>query len=268
MNQIFPTPEHLLTRQVRIQVAGVGGTGSHFLEGLASLDNTLRKLGHPGFEVSVYDPDRVTRASVARQRFTDVDVGVTKADVLCHRINLFYNVNYQAHARALDPHEIHADLLVTCTDSALFRARVGKAFARRNTDALWLDHGNSAAEAIVVLGHLGKPANAPPIMLPNIWNLYPELETMRAADAEEASCSVEQSIRRQQWPVNRLTAIMGLNLLWNMFRDGKLENHGCRIDTRMLTVQPMAIDPAAWAFYGVKNAHVKSARPAPVRRAA
>jgi PRTRC genetic system ThiF family protein len=253
MSQVFYTPQTFLDRQVRIQVAGVGGTGSHFLEGLASLDNTLRKLGHPGFDVSVYDPDRVTRASVARQRFTDADVGVTKADVLCHRVNIFYSVSYAAHARALDTHDIHADLLVTCTDSALFRARVGKAFRNRQTDALWLDHGNSAAAALCVLGHLGKPINEKTLVLPNHWNLYPELESMHAVDAEQPSCSVEESIRRQEWPVNRLTAVMGLNLLWNLFRDGKLENHGCRIDTRTLTVRPMAIDPVAWEFYGVKT---------------
>lgn len=255
MNQVFHTPDHLLTRPVRIQVAGVGGTGSHFLDALASLDTTLQRLRHPGFEVAVYDADRVSRASVGRQRYTDADVSVPKAHILVHRCNLFYNLNYTAHARALEPNDIRADLLVTCTDRALFRASIGKAYRNRESHTLWLDCGNNNTSGIVVLGHLGKPTESPnpQLHLPNIFAMYPEMATMRAVDEEEPSCSVAQSISRQEWPVNRLVATMAADLLWNLFRHGKIEHHGCRIDTRTLTSMPMPIDPTAWAFYGIEQ---------------
>jgi len=270
MNQVFHTPEHLLTRLVRIQVAGAGGTGSHLIDALASLDSTLRTLGHPGFEVAIFDDDRVSRASVGRQRYTDADIGVPKAHVLVHRINCFYNVNYVAHARKLDTNSIHCDLLITATDSALFRAAVGKTFQNRESHTLWIDTGNDSAGGLCEIGHLGKlPAqDAGALRLPNIWNLYPELAKMRAADEEEASCSVEQSITRQEWPVNRMVATFAATLLWNLFRKGKLEHHGCRIDTRTLTAMPMPIDPQMWEFYGIKTVKPKATRPAPVKKAA
>jgi len=256
MTHVFHVPDQLLTRRVRIQVAGAGGTGSHFIDALASLDSTLQKLGHPGFDVSVYDADRVSRASVGRQRYTQADVTQYKAHLLVHRINLFYGVNYQAHARhLLAPYDIHADLLITCTDRALFRAQVGKEYGKRETPSLWMDFGNDAACGTVVLGHLGKlpKGQSKSLRLPNIWDLYPELANMRAADEEEPSCSVEQSVTRQEWPVNRMVATMGASLLWNLFRKGQIENHGCRIDTRTLTAMPLPIDPTSWEFFGVKQ---------------
>jgi len=264
----FHTPEHLLTQTVRIQVAGAGGTGSHFLDALASLDSTLRTLGHPGFEVSVYDPDRVSRSSVGRQRYTDADIGVPKATVLCHRLNLFYCVNYIAHARRLDPREVNADLLITCTDSALFRAAVGKRFEKTASRALWCDTGNDSHGGVVVLGHLGKllEGDDSGLRLPNVWNLYPELASMRKADEEEPSCSVEQSITRQEWPVNRLVASMAANLLWNLFRKGKIDHQGCRVDTHTLSATPMPIDPMMWEMYGLVQPSKKKVRPASLLR--
>ncbi|WP_395792474.1 PRTRC system ThiF family protein [Aquimonas sp.] len=249
----FFLPERWADQQVRIAVVGAGGTGSQFLDQLASLEATLTRLGHPGFEVSVHDGDTVSSSNIGRQRFTAADVGLNKASLLVHRINLFYGLNWTAVARHMDPEcAPRVDLIVTCVDKALFRARLGAAYAGRDTAALWLDFGNGPDRGNVVLGHLGVPGTKS-LRLPNVVDLYPELATMHAADAEMPSCSAEEAIQRQAWPVNRVAALLGAELLWTLFREGRIETHGAFYSLKPVLVKPLQIDPDAWAFMGLQR---------------
>lgn len=245
--RMFPIPEAWAERVVRIDLIGAGGTGSQVADQLASMETTLRALGHPGFEVIVYDGDMVTNASVGRSRYTPADVGHPKAVLLAHRIGLFYNVAWQAvpeHHRG----STNADLVITCVDSALFRAGLGKQFSKRSSESLWLDFGNGDHQAQVILGHLGKPNSER--RLPNVFDLFPELEHMAAADREAPSCSAEEAIRRQPWPINRVVATLGMELLWTLFRNGSISHHGYTLTLNPLITTHMPIDPAVWEFYG------------------
>jgi len=251
--QPFFLPERWADNRVRIAVIGAGGTGSQFLDQLASLESTLTRLGHPGFEVVVYDGDAVSPANVGRQRFTAVDVGLNKAQILVHRINLFYGLDWQAQPRHLDPTALPwVDLVVTCVDKALFRAQLGEAHAERHSGALWLDFGNGADRGNVVLGHLGQ-GDRGGLRLPNVLDLYPELTDMEAADAEQPSCSTEEAIRRQAWPVNRIAAMIGAELLWTLFREGRIETHGAFFSLAPMEVRPMPIDSDVWSFMGLQT---------------
>ncbi len=249
--RMFPIPEDWAERVLRIDLIGAGGTGSQVADQLASMETTLRALGHPGFEVTVYDGDLVTNASVGRSRFTPADIGHPKAVLLAHRIGLFYNVGWQAvpqHHRG----STNADLVITCVDSALFRAGLGKQFCKRNCESLWLDFGNGDHQAQVILGHLGKPTSER--RLPNVFDLFPELEHMEAADREAPSCSAEEAIRRQPWPINRVVATLGMELLWTLFRNGAIQHHGYTLTLNPLVTTHMPIDPAVWEFYGYQGA--------------
>jgi len=265
MKQTFIAPDWLLTRRLRVLLVGCGGTGSHLADGLASLNVTLVKLGHPGFDVTLADHDRVSPHNLGRQRFAAPDVGHNKALLLQHRINLFYGLDWNAHPHRVSPGEAsRLDVLITATDSALFRAAVGKHFRRRATHALWLDHGNGASTGQVILGHLSGTSSTDGLRLPNVFDLYPELADMAAADREAPSCSTEEAIQRQEWPINRAMAQAGLTILWNLFRAGELQSHGALVDTRSLHVSPMPIDPEAWAFWG----YAQSTRKKRTRKAA
>lgn len=241
-------PESWLANPIRVKLAGVGGTGSQVLDQLASLDSLMRQLGHPGFRIEVYDDDTVSRFNLGRQRFAPPDVGLPKVQVLVHRIRLFYGTQVEAHSRRLDPSEAHAPLLITCTDSATYRAAVGKRFRATNTDAIWLDFGNGNASAQAIIGHLGAPAQGRRV--PNVADLFPTLSSMAAADAQAPSCSMEEAVRRQPWPANRTVAIAGMTMLAQLLRDGHLKYHGTLIQLDPYTVTPLAVDPVVWAMYG------------------
>jgi len=247
----FRAPEKLLDHPVRIDLVGAGGTGSALADQLASLEATLRQLGHPGFDVTVYDPDRVTASNLGRQRFTQADLGLHKAIVLVHRINLFYGLNWRADpGRAEDtPRGLASDLLITCVDSAPARVELASWADRSYHRTLWLDTGNGSLTGQVVLGHLGRNVvdHSEP-RLPNVLDLFPELRTIQ--DDDTPSCSTAQALRKQALPVNRVAAMIALDLLYSLFRFGRLEHHGAQFSVDPLRVTPIPIDPNAWELYG------------------
>jgi hypothetical protein len=73
------THPELLAERVHVALVGAGGIGSLMLSGLARLDAAIRALGHPGLDVTVYDPDDVSEANLGRQLFAPADVGRNKA---------------------------------------------------------------------------------------------------------------------------------------------------------------------------------------------
>lgn len=242
-------PEEWLTQPINIKVAGVGGTGSQVIDQLASLDSLMRQLGHPGFRIKVYDADTVSRFNLGRQRFAAPDIGLNKAVVLCHRVGMFYGTNIVPEPKMLTAnYDLSCDLLITCTDSASFRARVGSAGRTMSTDSLWLDFGNGSESAQCVIGHLGRAGD--PMRIPNVFDLFPSLSRMDRQDREQPSCSMEEAVRRQPWPANRTVAIAGVALLERLLRHGKLTYHGSLIQLDPYSVQPLPIDPVMWAMYG------------------
>lgn len=257
----FVLPERWLTQPINVKIAGAGGTGSQVVDQIASLDSLMRQLGHPGMHITLYDGDDVSRWNLGRQRFAAPDVGLNKAVVLAHRIALFYGTNITPVALPLTTPQCHADLLITCTDSAGFRTHLGRAYAKQRTDTLWLDFGNGDKSAQAILGHLGQPSAGE--RLPNVYDLFPQLADMVAADRQAPSCSMEEAVRRQPWPANRSVAIAGISMLERLLRHGVLTYHGSLIELDPYAVVPLSIDPVTWAMYGYQ-----ASSPAKRKRAA
>lgn len=240
-------PASWIDSPIRTFIYGVGGTGSQVIDQLASLDACMRQLGHPGFDVTVYDPDRVSRSNIGRQRFTHSDVGHYKSLILCHRINAFYNVNWKNAPEKGPMKPRFADLILTCTDLATFRAAFAAENHKSQTDALWMDFGNGDATAQCILGHL---SGAHKDRIPHVADLYPELASMQQVDVEQPSCSTEEALRRQPWPINREIAMKGVGMLWTLLREGRLDYHGVQLGMAPLSLSTMPIDADTWAFYG------------------
>lgn len=255
----YHIPAHWANAPIKVLLVGAGGTGSQVADQLASMQSTLLQLGHPGLAVYFADGDTVSRFNLGRQRFTQADIGLNKAAVLTHRINLFYQLNWVAVPEKItaDALRTGCDLLITCTDSAKFRAMVHSQFKGKRSETLWIDCGNADKNGQVVLGHLGIPnqaafTGAQITRLPNIVDLYPELSTdTKQFDADTLpSCSTEQALSRQDFPINRIAAITAIDLLWSLIRHGSIQCHGAQFRSNPLTVHAMDINPDAWDFYG------------------
>ena len=254
MSGTYKIPGKWLDHQVRVSIIGAGGTGSQIADQLASLQTTLQMLGHPGFDVTVYDGDRVSSSNIGRQRFTRSDIGGYKAPLLVNRINQFYGLDWQAMPRYFDPARggNGCDLLITAVDKAAFRAELGSRASEAYREGLWLDMGNGESTGNVVLGHLTWPEGQS--RLPNVFDLYPELANMQAVDDEAPSCSTEEAISRQSWPVNRMAAMLASEILWNLFRNGQITHHGAFFQLNPMCVQNLPVDPNVWAMMGYQAA--------------
>lgn len=248
----------LLSDRVAVILVGAGGNGSQMLTGLARLHLALRAIGHPGgLAVQVWDPDLVTTANVGRQLFSPSDVGQPKACVLVHRLNVYYGLDWRAvPARFTAPERqdgfpAQTGLLITCVDSAKARREIFKACNRLNyeTPKYWLDLGNRQRDGQVVLGQFeafarnakGKKNPSDPARLPHVIDIFPELLEATFQEDDAPSCSLAESLERQDLFINQACVTWGLNLLWTLFRYGRIEHHGYLINLESGRVNPLPV---------------------------
>lgn len=262
--------------RVGVLLVGAGGTGSQVLNGLARMDHALRALGRPGLFVVVADGDRVSLSNVGRQSFSPGDVGQHKASVLVTRINRFFGLDWEALPVAIGSGKPEGltwlrhgllDLVVGCVDSGRARQKIGRALKNWLKEAsYWLDFGNARSTGQVILGTNGKVT--PRAMsatvaefedkcegrefaaqeLPTVLDLYPDIEA--SDDDSEPSCSMAESLARQDLYMNSTLADFGLSLLWRLIHQGSIEHHGLFLNLEQCLATPLRIDAEAWLRMG------------------
>jgi PRTRC genetic system ThiF family protein len=222
---------------LRVVVVGVGGTGASVLGGLPALDQSLRAFGHPGLQVTVFDPDRVSEANCARQPFARCEIGSPKASLLVSRINAFYGYSWDARVEAVTPDTQTlgaADLVIGCVDTRAARLAIKTAMTRGYQDAYWLDYGNNAGAGQFVLGSVKGS-------LPTVDQLYPEMIDPRLDDPSIPSCTARESLLNQGAFVNQTLAQMGLAMLARLFKEGQLCFHGAFVNFATGQAAPIAV---------------------------
>ena len=142
----------------------------------------------------------------------------------------------------------------------------------------WLDCGNLATVGQVVLGQRGKDGedawprnvefdgeralwkgqrkkqvNGPDnfryayfekkcyVRLPCVTELFPELMDEGFDETNEPSCSMVDALRKQSLFVNRAVSAYALDLLWELIREGTVDNQGCYFNLRSRTAQPIPL---------------------------
>jgi len=258
-------PSHLVQGRIRIALAGAGGNGSQMLSGLARLHLALSALGHPGLDVTVFDPDIVTPANIGRQLFSPSDVDCYKADVLVNRINCFFNLAWKAQPTKYTRQSGGTHLLIGCVDSATARRELMHARWE-----YWLDLGNMERKGQVVLGQKPKRIRSEAAdtarrmfnrkmtakeraedaawqkfqPLPTIMELFPELKNKRRKVDNTPSCSLAEALEKQDLFINQTVATFALQLLWQFIRQGGLDIHGYFINLESGRVSPLPIKAA------------------------
>lgn len=230
MTANYRLPPEIFSRTVAIDVVGCGGTGSQLLTGLARLDRCLRSLGHPGLQVTAYDPDRVSEANVGRQLFAPGDIGLAKSDVLIHRLNMWFGLGWASMPKRYEGKLPYGPLVIGCVDSARSRVEIHEHAARAGR-LLWLDCGNDDYTGQVVFGEVDHKRKR---TLPNVLDMFPEMRdpAFQAATREEPSCSLAESLDRQSAFINQAIATQALSALWLAFRTGGIERFAWFINLR------------------------------------
>jgi PRTRC genetic system ThiF family protein len=243
MKKILTWPDRLLTNEVNVAVIGAGGNGSEVMDALVKMHYAMLCLGHDkGLNITLIDDDTVSESNIIRQRFWPHEVGQAKSTTLIHKNNLMFGTKWRSiedqyplnDETGLD---FDPDIVISCVDNIKARKAISLGFKDIETEALWLDLGNTKSTGQVVLGHLGIPSAD---RIDNVIDMYPQLLT--AVDKEnQASCSSAESISRQDLLVNPKMANAAINLLWQLLRKRELSHNGIIVDLENLTESPIPI---------------------------
>ena len=266
----------LLTDKVKVTLVGCGGVGSSLYSGLAKLHTALLGLGHPeGLEVTAYDPDSVSEANCARQCFAKSDVGINKSILLTHRINAYFSTQWTAKPckfpeSGYQGYNSAPHIIISCVDTKAARRDIA-AYCAKNSVRYWLDTGNRATDGQVILGQPGygkrmskaeRASRTQPI-LPTVTDLYPAiLDESIPEDNNAPSCSLAEALEHQDLFIGSSIATFALQLLWSLFRNGGLDNHGYFVNLSAGRVSPLAIDEDTWKRFIPKKVRAKKVLPA------
>ena len=224
--------KNLHANRVRMALIGVGGTGSLVLSGLVRLNHAIRQLGHPGIEVSVYDPDIVTEANIGRQLFTEDEIGRNKAQCLVDRYNLGFALNWNACPEKFSGWDSLNQIVISCVDSKASRKEICR-MIRPNRETYLIDSGNDGNFGQVLIGNGSKE-------LPMPYKTCPEL--IRGREIRTApSCSLAEALTHQDLFINQWMATAILQLLWQMFRQGEIAHRGFYINLETGRMNPVPI---------------------------
>src|SRR5271157_3677146 len=189
----------LLERPIRILVVGCGGNGSA-IASLPYLHQAMLAFGHPGgLQVTVIDPDTVSETNCVRQPFCRTEIGLPKAIVLSHPINLFWGLNWQGMQAQIQQIAKNAevDLVIGCVDTRRARRAIDK-WALHSRVLYWLDLGNNASSGQFVLGQpKNRVSQKKKHRLPTVIDLFPEIAAPDTKDDDQPSCSAAEALTRQ-----------------------------------------------------------------------
>jgi PRTRC genetic system ThiF family protein len=257
-------PAHAVT----VNVIGCGGTGSQVLSSLARMHSALVHLGHPGFFVRAIDPDKVTVANMGRQLFSSSDVDNYKSIVLISRINRFFGTDWEAHTELYNEKTTIPDgnITISCVDTGAARkviknvllSSAGTRKREKNPWGLahvepyeqpiyWMDFGNMADRGQVVISTVKmvhQPAKSEfscRTQLATIDDLHPDVFIDSPDDDQGPSCSLAEALSKQDLFINTNLANMGMAILWKMFRELRIQYHGCYLNLANLQVTPIPI---------------------------
>jgi PRTRC genetic system ThiF family protein len=263
----------LIEDAAHVRLVGCGGNGSQMLTGLARLDHAIRALGHPGIVVTAHDPDEVSPANIGRQMFSPGDVGRNKAVVLVNRLNQFFGTAWDAVPAPWRYSDKSCQIVISCVDTRSARAQINQALTQciggmggRRGPHYWMDLGNRAEDGQVVLG---QPAQSEKFRrdknrLPTVAELFPEIVKPGRED-NTPSCSLAEALEKQHLFVNQAVSTAAMQILWQLFRFGKIDWHGAFVNLKSGRTTPLPVDPATWdRMRGIPSS--KSTRSKPTRR--
>ena len=252
----------LLDKRVQVHLIGVGGNGAQMAACLARLDIAMKALGHPhGLHVTAFDGDRVSESNVGRQVYSHADVGHFKSVLTIHRLNQFYGLDWIAKPcryedfRRENLYRVGADLIVSCVDTRSARRNIHAMLFENNEHwCYWLDLGNTEAAAQIVLGEAPcrrrTRTSLQPPRLPCVTELFPELLDASLPDDNAPSCSVRMSLASQGLFINDVAVRHAAQLLYELFSNGRIRQHGVLLNLESKRSGPIEVDPVSWRRFG------------------
>lgn len=221
LDQYIAQAQHKIT----VDLVGAGGTGSRMLSNLAMISKSMVGLGRQPLYVRVFDPDRVEPHNIGRQAFSEADIGLNKAEVLVNRMNRFHGFDWKAYPEKFGKQMACSNFTVSCVDSVLSRYEIQtylRKYRASRTDYMksfyWMDIGNSLSGGQVILSttrRIDQPDKYTKATLPDFFDEFPNAYD----NPEEPSCSMAESLARQDLFINIWMASIAGDMLWNLLKN-------------------------------------------------
>lgn len=250
------------TNPIRINVIGAGGTGSKFMTALMEINHSLLELDQPGLDVHLWDDDIVTPANVGRQRFAESERNLYKSQAIINRLNRWAGTNWRAETKKFErniageiPANAGASIYISCTDTVASRIEISEILQQlskeygyhRDKGRYWLDLGNTKFSGQGILSTIGK-IDQPTSKtyktfetLPSIIEEYGTVMQNLEQEDDTPSCSLAESLSKQDLFINSTIAHLGGSLLWNLLKTGMTENRGFFLNLQNFKSQPITV---------------------------
>ncbi|MGE6397363.1 PRTRC system ThiF family protein [Chryseobacterium scophthalmum] len=250
------------TNPIRVNVIGAGGTGSKFMTALMEINHSLLQLDHPGLDVHLWDDDIITASNIGRQRFADSERNLYKSQAIINRLNRWAGTSWKAETvkfeRTTDgkiPDNARASMYISCTDTVASRIEMNKIMQKLNDDyeyhrdkaRYWLDLGNTKFSGQGILSTIGKieqPTSKKFKTFDRLPSIIEEYGTVMQTSEQEdntPSCSLAESLLKQDLFINSTIAQLGASLLWNLLKTGMTENRGFFLNLQNFKSQPIPV---------------------------
>ena len=239
------------THRITVAVIGVGGNGSQALNDLAKIHYSLIALDHPGLYVYAIDNDIVDGPNIGRQKFSEADIGDYKASALITRLNRFYGLDWIAIPEKFKGQEYcSANFIISCVDNVKTRNDIHDFFIKYQNYSIdyrktmyWMDFGNGKDFGQFVLGSSTtkqpKSKFETVKVLKNVFDLFPNME--KHENLNDPSCSIREALSKQDLFINSILVNTGMNLLWKMFTEYKINTHGGYVNLTKGTSNPIKL---------------------------
>lgn len=263
-NKVHFTDNFLInpTNPIVINLIGAGGTGSQVLTALARMNHALTELNHSGLSVRLWDDDVITEANLGRQLFAESELGFYKSVALINRTNRFFGTNWKAETQKFQKDDLgklqnnmKSEIYISCVDSVKSRFDIAEILNElkidkgyyRNQCKYWIDFGNSQFTGQVFLSTIGNIKQPNSEKYETVENLhfiteeFGKLLKSSEAEDESPSCSLAEALEKQDLFINSTLAQMGCSLIWNLFRNGLIENRGFFLNLNNFQSKPITV---------------------------
>ena len=239
--------------KIVVGVVGCGGTGSHVLTNLAMTNKALIGLGKQPLHVCAYDDDIVEEHNIGRQIFSPADIGQNKAAVLVTRINRYFGFDWESRdvrfTKGMGRNEVTSiNILISCVDSVASRKGIAdyiipharkESMNNQFTLYYWLDAGNSYHSGQVIMGTVS-PGQAPKGSIKELPVWTQEYKGVRDKK-EEPSCSLAESLGRQDLFINKIMATYTTDMLWQLLKNYRIHYRGIYVNLESMKTQPILL---------------------------
>lgn len=226
--EAYYIPQKLLNmKQVKVNVIGVGGTGSHIIDFLAPLSYGLMHRSDKNLSVVAYDFDLVKDKNVGRSDFVRGDVGMDKNMIAINKANLGFGFNWRyEHPDRFE----EAPINIFCLDSVdarkdyLQQITSMKTFDFHNEFQLLFDIGNDRDFGQVVMTDRER----------ELVGLPPTNKT--SEDIGTESCSDLDWYVSQDLFINKTMAMWTAQMIWQLFTAYQLDYNQLFWNSKLMTV--------------------------------